>query len=162
MSHKDQSNIENGIKDKNGDLLATEPNPVNPNPQFMGDYPEPKATTSKIPEMPPSTEAITESPAINRPPKPPGPALGPYFQFISTDLQQMVWIGSALIFRHVSFDQPKIEFLCDTNIDYNWEILYENIFDLRAYRVNLSIELQAGEGDDNIAWKVHWDEDKHD
>lgn len=143
-------------KDENGDLLATEPNPVNPNPQFLGDYPAPRETTSKIPEMSPPTEAPTESPAINRPPKPPGPALGPHFQFITTDLERKLWIGSALIFRHVSFDRPTIEFHSDAKVDYQWEILYENIFDLCAYRVHLFIELRDGEGDEKISWKINW------
>ena len=156
MAHDHQNNIEDGIVDKNGDLLTTAPNPVNANPEFMGDYPEPKETTSKIPEMPPSTKAATGSPAVNRPPKPPGHALGPYLQFITTDLERMLWIGSALIFRHVSFDQPTIEFTGDVKIDHHWEILYDNIFDLRAYRVHIFIELRQGEGDDKIGWTVDW------
>ncbi|CAF2835243.1 unnamed protein product [Rotaria sp. Silwood2] len=157
MVHENLNNAEYDIKDKNGDLDTNAPNPVNTNPQFMGDYPQPKSTTSKVPEMSPSVEAATGSPAINRPPKPPGPALGPFFQFISTDLKKMLWIGSALIFRHVSFNQPNIEFVCDPKVDYNWEILYENIFDLCAYRVNIFIELRSGEGEDKIIWKIDWD-----
>jgi hypothetical protein len=162
MAYENSNNVEDGMKDKHGDYYATAPNPINTNPQFMGDYPQPKATTTKIPEMAPSTEAATESPAINRPPKPPGPALGPYFQFISTDLEKMLWMGSALIFRNISFDRPHIEFICDARVDYNWEILYENIFDLRAYRVNIFIELRPGEGNDNVNWKVDWGDMKTD
>ncbi|CAF5040973.1 unnamed protein product [Rotaria sp. Silwood1] len=140
MANRNSNNTKNGVKDEYGDLKANALNPVNVNPQFMGDYPLPKATMSKIPELPPSVKAATESPAINRPPKSPGPALGPYFQFITTDLNKMLWMGSALIFRHVSFDQPSIEFICDLKVDYNWEVLYENIFDLCAYRVNIFVE----------------------
>ncbi|CAF1179193.1 unnamed protein product [Rotaria sordida] len=162
MANRNWNNDENDIKDKYGDLKANAPNPVNINPQVMGDYPQPKATTSKIPELPPSVVADTESPAINRPPKSPGPALGPYFQFISTDINKMLWMGSALIFRHVSFNQPNIEFICDTKVDYNWEILYENIFDLCAYRVNIFIKLRSGEGDDKIIWKIDWGDKKTD
>ena len=47
-------------------------------------------------------------------------------------------------------------------VDYNWEILYENIFNLRAYRVNLFIELRPGEGDDEIIWKIDWGDKKPD
>ncbi|CAF1242428.1 unnamed protein product [Adineta steineri] len=144
------------IVDKYGDFDANSANPVNLNPQFMGDYPEPKATTSKIPDLPPSTKAASGSPAVNRPPKPPGHALGPFLQFITTDLEEMLWIGSVLIFRHISFNQPDIVFIGDVKIDYNWEILYDNIFDLRAYRINLFIELKEGEGDDMIQWKIDW------
>ncbi|CAF3823060.1 unnamed protein product [Adineta steineri] len=156
MTDEKSDNMEDPIKDKHGDLNVNASNPVNIDPQFMGDYPSPKLTTSKVPEMAPSTEAATESPAINRPPKPPGPALGPYFQLISTDLNKMLWMGSALIFRHISFNQPNIEFICDVNVDYNWEILYENIYDLCAYRVNIYIELRPGEGEDKIIWKIDW------
>src|SRR5690349_4855433 len=106
--------MENGIKDRNGDLEADAPNPVNTNPQFTGDYPQPKARTSQIPEISPPVDAATDSPGVHHPPKPPGTALGPFFHFISTDLKKMLWMGSILIFRHVSFDQPKIEFICDT------------------------------------------------
>ena len=144
--------------DHNHDLDANAPNPVNSHPQFTGDYPPPKFTTTKVPAPPPPTQAATESPAINRPPKPPGPALGPFFQFITTDLNRMLWIGSALIFRHISFDQPHLQFDCDVQINYQWEILYENIFNLRAYRVHLFIELREGEGDEQIIWKINWGE----
>jgi hypothetical protein len=154
--------MENGEKDRNGDLDANAPNPVNTNPQFMGDYPPPKATTTEIPELPPSVKAITDSPGINRPPKPPGPALGPFLNFISTDLNKMLWIGSVLIFRHISFDRPKIKFICDMKVDYNWEILYENIFDLRAYRINLFIEIRSGEGEDQVIWQIDWGDEKTD
>ncbi|UJR10873.1 hypothetical protein I4U23_015060 [Adineta vaga] len=154
--NKVSDDIEEEVKDKHGDYKVNAPNPVNSDPQFMGDYPEPKPTTSKIPDLPPSTEAPTESPALNRPPKPPGPALGPYFNFITTDLDKMLWMGSALIFRQISFDRPHIEFICDVNVDYDWEILYENLFDMCAYRINMSIELRSGEGNERINWKVDW------
>jgi hypothetical protein len=162
MAQETINNTEHGIKDENGDWDANGPNPVNPNPKFMGDYPKPKATTSKIPDIPPSVEADTESPAINRPPKPPGNALGPFYQFISTDLKKMLWIGSALICRHVSFDQPKIEFIYDGQVNCKWEILYDNLFDLRVYRVSLFFELHSGEGDDKVIWKIDWGDAKTD
>ena len=95
---------------------------------------------------------------INRPPKPPGLTLGPYYQFLTTDLEKMQWLGSVLIFQHVSFDQPKIEFTSETKIDYDWEILYENVFNMRAYRINLTIALPPGEGDEKILWQIDWDE----
>ena len=150
------------IKDKNGDLNANTLNPVNINPQFMGDYPQPKVTSSKLPDLAPPSQASTDSPGINRPPKPPGTALGPFLQFITTDLQKMVWIGSALIFRHVSFAQPHIDFDCEVRVDYRWETLYDNIFDLRAYRIHLFIELRPGGGDDIIKWKIDWGDQKTD
>ncbi len=137
----------------NGDLNA---NPVNMHPQFIGDYPQPKVTTSKIPDLPPSIQAATESPGLNRPPRSPGPVLGPFVQFISTDLEKMLWMGIVLIFLHVSFDQPHIEFICDVKVGYKWKTLYENIFDMRAYCINLFVELGSGEGDDEIAWKIDW------
>ena len=93
---------------------------------------------------------------INRPPKPPGDALGPYYQFLTTDLEKMQWIGSVLIFRHVSYERPKVEFTSDVKIDYDWEVLYENVFNLCAYRINLRIELPGGEGDEKILWKIDW------
>jgi hypothetical protein len=143
-----------GVKDKYGDLEATAPNPVNPNPQGNGDCPKPKPTTSKIKDLP--SPVSVQSPNITRPPKRPGPALGPYYQFITTDLNKMLWNGSVLILRDVSFDQPKIEFFCEPKLDSNWEILYDNIFNMRVYRINLSIELRDGEGDDEIRWKIDW------
>ncbi|CAF4078633.1 unnamed protein product [Rotaria sordida] len=162
MAHGNGNYAINGIRDKNGDLDADAPNPVNVNPQFMGDYPQPKLRTSKIPDIEPSAESNTESSANPHPPKPPETSLGPYFQFISTDLNEMLWIGSVLICRHISFDQPKIEFISDVKINYEWEILYENIFDLRAYRINLFIELRPGEGNDQIIWKIDWGNEKTD
>lgn len=94
---------------------------------------------------------------INRPPKPPGHAMGPYYQFLTTDLETMQWIGSVLIFRHVSFARPKVEFIGAVKIEYDWEILYENVFDMCAYRINLRIEIPSGEGDEKILWKIDWD-----
>lgn len=94
--------------------------------------------------------------ALNRPPKPPGRALGPYFQFIRTDLERMLWIGSALVFRHVSLDRPKVEFISEAKIDYSYEVLYENLFDMRAYRINLHVELRLGDDDDKIRWIIDW------
>ena len=151
-----------GDRDKHGDLKADAPNPVNPHSQSSSDYPAPQRTTTKIPEMPqvPSTNA--QSPAINRPPKQPGPALGPYYQFIKTDLNKMLWLGSALILRHVSFDRPKIEFRCEPKIDFNWEVLYDDFFNMRIYRVNISIELRDGQGDDEIRWKIDWNDHQTD
>ena len=147
-----------GARDSRGDLIVDAPNPVNPNPRDNADYPEPKPSTSTIKQMPVATPASSnaQSPAINRPPRAPGPALGPYFQFLNTDLNRMLWRGSALIFRHVSFERPKIEFRCQPKLDHDWEILYDNLFDLRVYRINLSIELRSGEGDDEIHWKIDW------
>lgn len=95
---------------------------------------------------------------INRPPKPPGRAMGPYYQFLTTDLEKMQWIGSVLIFRHISSARPKVEFISAVKIDYDWEILYENVFDMCAYRINLRIEIPGGEGDEKILWKIDWDE----
>jgi hypothetical protein len=149
-------------KDKYGDLKPDAPNPVNTHPQFIGDYPQPKVTTSKIPDLSPPIKMTPESSGMYRPPRPPGAALGPFLNYISTDLNKMLWMGSVLIFRHISFDRPKIEFISDGKIDYQWEILYENIFDLRAYRINLFIEIRAGEGEDKIIWKIDWGDKKND
>ena len=138
------------------DFDLNAPNPVNLHPHGNSDYPKPKATTSKIEAMPSSASHSVASPAISRPPKNPGPALGPYYHFIGTDLTQMRWLGSALIFRHVSFARPKIEFSSAVKIEHRWEVLFENLFDMRAYRVDLSIELRPGQGDDEIGWKIDW------
>ncbi|CAF0963286.1 unnamed protein product [Rotaria sp. Silwood1] len=105
--------------------------------------------------LPPSHTTV-QSPAMNRPPQRPGPALGPYYHFIKTDLNQMLWLGSALVFRHVSFERPQIEFSCKPKLDYHWEVLYDNLFDMQIYRINISIELRQGEGDDEIKWKINW------
>jgi hypothetical protein len=117
-----------GVKDKHGNLDLNAPNPVNPNPQYNGDYPKPN--------------------------------LGPYYHFITTDLNQMLWIGSALIFRHISFGRPKIKFSCEPKLDFNWDILYDNLCGMRIYRINISIELRNGEGDDKINWKINWGDHK--
>ena len=162
MAQENWNNTEHWITDEHGDLDVNAPNPVNINPKFMGDYPEPKPTSSKPSDMTTTSEATPASSLINHPPKPPGNILGPCFQFISVDLKRMLWMGSALICRHFSFNRPKIEFICDAKIDYNWEILYENIFNLRVYRVNLLIELRPGEGDDKVIWQVDWGEKKTD
>mgnify|MGYP006983677400 CR=1 FL=1 len=99
------------------------------------------------------SEAVIEHP-INRPPKPPAAALGPYFQFLTTDLEQNQWIGSVLIFRHVSFSQPTISFDSSAKVDYDWEVLYENLFDMKIYRINLTIELREGNDDEKIQWAI--------
>ncbi|CAF1449810.1 unnamed protein product [Rotaria sordida] len=98
-----------------------------------------------------STELV-----VNRPPQPPGPALGPYFQFITTDLEKMLWIGSVLIFRHVSYTQPSMQFNAKVKVTDDWETLYENLFDMRAYRINLNIELRRGSSDEKIEWTIDW------
>ncbi|CAF3163824.1 unnamed protein product [Rotaria sp. Silwood2] len=99
--------------------------------------------------------SITEH-VVQRPPRPPESAMGPYFQFITTDLENMLWIGSVLIFRHVSYEQPTIEFTAKVKVDYDWEILYEDLFDMRAYRINLNIELPKGNADEKINWIINW------
>jgi hypothetical protein len=103
-----------------------------------------------------STHDTIIAPALNRPPQPPEHALGPYFQFITTDLEKMLWIGSALIFRHVSLDRPKIKFFSEANVNYDWDVLYEDLFNMRAYRINLQIELRTGKGDEKVAWIIDW------
>ena len=103
------------------------------------------------------SEAVIEHP-INRPPKPPAAALGPYFQFLTTDLEQNQWIGSVLIFRHVSFSQPTISFDSSAKVDYDWEVLYENLFDMKIYRINLTIELREGNDDEKIQWAIDWND----
>ncbi|CAF0949117.1 unnamed protein product [Rotaria sordida] len=99
----------------------------------------------------PVTEDLGE-----RPPRPPPPAMGPYYQFITTDLEKMLWVGSVLILRHVSYDQPTIEFTAKVKVAYDWEILYENLFDMRVYRINLNIELPNGNDDEKICWTINW------
>ncbi|CAF1165445.1 unnamed protein product [Rotaria sp. Silwood1] len=93
---------------------------------------------------------------VHRPPRSPEPSLGPYFQFISTDLENMLWIGSILIFRHVSYGQPSIDFNAKVKVDLDWEFLYEDLFDMRAYRINLNIDLPQGKGDEKICWTIDW------
>ncbi|CAF1328464.1 unnamed protein product [Adineta steineri] len=144
------------VKDRFGDLEVDAPNPVNPNPHDNGDCPEPKLTATQIEDMPPPIPVSIQSPHITRPPKQPGPALGPYYQFLTTDLKKMLWFGSALILRDISYDQPEIEFFCEPKLDFNWEILYDNLFNMRIYRINISIELRDGKGDDIIRWKMNW------
>jgi hypothetical protein len=156
ISKENLDKQDTGVKDEYGDLDANSPNPVNPNPQDSGDCPQPKPTTSKLEDLPPPIPISIESSHITRPPKRPGPALGPYYQFLTTDLNKMLWLGSALIFRDISYDQPKIEFFSEPKLDYNCEILYDNICHMRAYRINISIELRDGEGDDEIRWKIDW------
>jgi len=54
-----------------------QPNPVNKNPRFLGDYPK----------IEPHCSTIESQPGwLRRPPKSPDDALGPYFQFLTTDL----------------------------------------------------------------------------
>ncbi|CAF1291619.1 unnamed protein product [Adineta ricciae] len=145
------------MKDKYGDWDANAPNPVNPDPKYTGDYPPPKLTTSKVPDADPSGEPNTDSSVIVHPPRPPGQKLGPFLQFLTTDLKNMIWKGSMLIFRHISSDKrPIVEFQSDVKIDFNWEVLYENLFNLRAYRVNLFIGLRSGEGNERIQWTIQW------
>ena len=162
MADRKKNLIENGKMDRYGDLDPDAPNPLNTDPQFPGDYPEPKPTTSKIPEIPQTAEEVVKSPGVNHPPRPPGKAMGPFLHFISTDLKRMIWKGSILMFRHVSFPQPKLTFISDVKVDYEWETLYENIFDLRAYRINLYIEIRNGEGDEKIIWNIDWGDKKTD
>ena len=152
----DSNHLTPGAKDAYGDLEANAPNPINPDPQDSSDCPEPKPTRSKIEEMPPSVPVSVQSPGMTRPPKRTSPALGPYYQFVTTDLNRKLWLGSALILREVSFDRPDIEFSCEPTIEFHYETLYENLFQMRVYRVNISIELRDGDGDDDIRWKINW------
>lgn len=161
-SEKLEENVEpcNGAKvDENGDLLAYAPNPVNPDSPQHSACPktEPPPMTSEDLSSP--VPVSTGAPQITHPPPKPKSALGPYFQFLTTDLEQMLWLGSALILRDISYAQPKIEFFAEQKLDFHWEILYDNIRDMRAYRINIAIELRDGEGDDQIGWKVDWGDD---
>ncbi|CAF3338499.1 unnamed protein product [Rotaria socialis] len=87
---------------------------------------------------------------VKRPPKPAGCRMGPYLQFVTTDLENMFWIGSIVIFRHISYRRPTIEFTAEVKIAYDWEILYENLLSIRAYQINLNIKLPNGNDDENI------------
>lgn len=63
-------------------------------------YTEPKAgikrPDSPVDPKPGSPQkSKTESPSINRPPKPPPAIIGPYFQFLTTE--DHIWKGSALV-----------------------------------------------------------------
>jgi hypothetical protein len=144
--------------DKHGNLDVNAPNPVNQNPKYNGDYPKPKPTTTKIKELhfPPASHTDSRPSAINCLPRQPGPALGPYFHFKETDLNEMIWFGSALIFRHISFERPTIEFHSKPKLDFSWELFYEKLFNMQIYRINISIEFPNGEGDDEINWKINW------
>ena len=153
---KDLHQLNIGATDKYGDFDVNAPNPVNPNPDDSGDCPTPKPTQTTIESLSAPTPVSDESPSMTRPPVRTSSALGPYYQFLTTDLNRMLWFGSALILREVSYDRPRIEFSCEPQLDYNWEILYDNIFNMRVYRINLSIELRDGDGDDEIRWKIHW------
>ena len=93
---------------------------------------------------------------INRPPKAPGQHLGPYLQFLTTDLKKNQWFGSILLFQHVSFDRPTIELLGNVQIESTWETLEENLWEMRAYRINLTIDIATGDGDEKIVWKINW------
>ena len=147
-------------KDSSGDSKSDydldAPNPANLNPHDNGDCPAPKGHAYTVPAMPATSNPGALSPAINRPPRPPGPALGPYYHFIRTDLDKMLWLGSVLIFRQVSFERPKIEFFSEAKVDFSWEVLYDNLFDMRAYRVSLAIALRQGQGDDEVRWRINW------
>lgn len=94
--------------------------------------------------------------SVSRPPRPPGPALGPYFQFITTELDKMLWIGSILLFRHVDYQVPTIQFVSVAKVEFAWEVLYENLFNMRAYRINLFIQIRQGDMDDQVEWKIDW------
>lgn len=37
-----------------------------------------------------------------------------------------------------------------------WELLYEDIFDMRAWRINLDIQMLPGSSDTPLAWQVTW------
>ena len=155
-SNEENQQNDAGGTDKYGDLDANAPNPVNPNAHSNTDCPQPKSTTPKVEALPSPVPVSIKSPNITRPPQRPGPALGPYYQFLTTDLNKMLWFGSALILREISYDRPNIEFICEQKLDFNWEILYDNICNMRAYRINISIELRDGENDDQIRWKIDW------
>ena len=105
MAEERRDTLPIGKKNRYGELDPNAFNPVNSHPQFTGDYPQPRARSSSVPPLPRSIPAMKESPGINRPPKPPGTMLGPFIHYITTDLKKMLWLGSVLIFRHVSFDQ---------------------------------------------------------
>ena len=107
------------ILDKYGDLGSNSRNPVNPHPHDNADCPPAKPTTSNLEEPAAPVSIFAQSPHMTRPPKRPGPALGPYYQFLNTDLDKMLWLGSVLIFRDKSYDQPKIEFISDVQVDYH-------------------------------------------
>ncbi len=105
----------------------------------------------------PSAYAATQSPGVNRPPKPPGDYLGPYFQFLTTKEDR--WIGSCLLLRKRNLPGPVFLMECDTDADLgnvDWDVLYEDIFGFTAWRLNLSIEILPIKGDTMVSWKVVW------
>lgn len=108
--------------------------------------------------------AQTQSPGVNRPPKPPGDACGPYWQFITTKGDE--WYGSALLFRHTNLAKPRLELSTDDGArihEPDWEVLYESIFGMTAWRINLTVQLFDTDSDTNVSWKIIWPhEDKED
>ncbi|CAF2187173.1 unnamed protein product [Rotaria magnacalcarata] len=56
---------------------------------------------------------------VQRPPRPPACRMRPYLQFVTTDLENKLWIGSILIFQHISYRRPTIEFTAEVKIAYD-------------------------------------------
>jgi len=104
--------------------------------------------------------AESQTPAINRPPKPPGDYCGPYFQFITT--KDSTWYGSCLLLRHRHLVRPRIHMETDTGAkieEPEWEVLYEDVFGLTAWRVSVALELSDADTDTNVSWTVTWPHD---
>lgn len=107
--------------------------------------------------------AETQSPGVNRPPKPPGDYCGPYYAFQGTSGN--TWYGSALLFRHINLAKPTLKLRAHdgSNVkEPEWEVLYENVFGMTAWRVNLEFSLLENDGDTTISWDVIWPHDDKD
>lgn len=152
--------------------VAHDVNPINPH----GSESMPLVNTGKglpgekrpdSPIDPPPAEpkyAETQSPGVNRPPKSPGDYCGPYWQFITTQGDE--YRCSALLFRYTHLEKPRLDLETDNGAKTtvtDWEVLYEDIFGMTAWRINLTVQLSGSDQDTNVSWRVTWPhEDKED
>lgn len=147
------------------DLSTADRNPINPGgPDSIPlvntgkGLPGHKRADSPVDAAPAAPKyAETQSPGVNRPPKPPGDYCGPYLQFITTKGDK--WYGSMLLFRHVNLAKPRLLMESDNGAkveEPEWEVLYEEIYGMTAWRVNLTVHLTDSDLDTNVAWKVIW------
>lgn len=64
-----------------------------------------------------------------------------------------------LLFRHKELAKPRLEMSSDNGAkiyEPDWEVLYEDVFGMTAWRLNLVIEISDSTTDTNVSWTITW------
>lgn len=64
-----------------------------------------------------------------------------------------------LLFRHKDLAKPRLEMSSDNGAkiyEPEWEVLYDDVFGMTAWRLNLIVAISDSTSDTNVSWSITW------